>query len=163
VAEFRLSNFTSGNALTAAELNTGLTYADYTPTWTQSVAITKTVDWARYTVFGKLVHASIKMTSSGAGTANNKILVGLPVNASSNNLLMGITNFVDSGLTNAYNYAPRSVFYESASTIGFSTTNSAASNDKRWGEDFTISNNTQTGFTIASGDILYVQITYEAA
>ena len=89
MAEFRLSNFTDGAVLTAAELNTGLTYATYTPVWTQSTIITHTLNTARYTQFGKLVIAEVQLTATTAGTAGNKVTISLPVNASSNNKVLG--------------------------------------------------------------------------
>lgn len=164
MAEFRLSNFTSGAVLTAAELNTGLTYTGYTPTWTQDVAITKTVNWARYTQFGKLVIGSVKMTASSAGTANNKILVGLPVNASSNNFLMGTMVWFDAdeSANPQYIYGGLMALYESTSTVSFSigTTRS----NSRYGENSTsTTGGSLTGRTIASGDIIYVNFQYEAA
>lgn len=89
MAEFRLSNFTDGAVLTAAELNTGLTYADYTPVWTQGITITHTKTFARFTQFGKMVVASIRLLSTTAGTAGDVVKVTLPVNASSNNYILG--------------------------------------------------------------------------
>ena len=89
MAEFRLSNFTDGAVLTAAELNTGLTYVDYTPVWTQGITITHTKTFARFTQFGKMVVASIRLLSTTAGTAGEVIKVTLPVNASSNNFILG--------------------------------------------------------------------------
>lgn len=169
MAEFRLSNFTSGAVLTAAELNTGLTYADYTPTWTQSAAITKTVDWARYTQFGKMVMGSIKMTATSAGTANNKILVGLPVNAASNNFIIGQQNMYIAAATNDFAFTAYPALYESASTMAFVVRNAtggqagSSGDDKRLGQDFTLSGTSVTGFTVASGDIFYIQFQYEAA
>ena len=160
MAEFRLSNFTSGTALTAAELNTGLTYAGYTPTWTQDVAITKTVNWARYTQFGKFVQVSIKMTATGAGTANNKILVGLPVNASANTFLMGIGIVVDEGATDFQIF--RTPVFETASTVSFlaqATSASGADFSLRWGQ----TSGGSLAETIASGDILFLNMMYEAS
>lgn len=172
MAEFRLSNFTSGAVLTAAELNTGLTYASYTPDWTQGVAITKTVNWARYTQFGKMVSGSIKMTATGAGTANTKITVSLPANASTNNFLMGTMVWYDAnqGGNTQYNYSPHASLYESTSTIAFTEMAPSSDgprntrSDSRLGQDYTsIAGTAVTGVTIASGDIIYIQFQYEAA
>lgn len=178
MAEFRLSNFTSGNALTAAELNTGLTFTDYTPDWTQSATITKTVNWARYTKFGKLVVASIKMTASSSGTGNNKMLVSLPVNASSNNYIMGSFTYLDTSDV-ADQLITAQVIYESASTVAFfpsnyrsdigsartATTGTADANiNIRWGQDWTSSGGAaNTGPVVASGDVIFIQLMYEAA
>jgi hypothetical protein len=118
MAEFRLSNFTSGAVLTAAELNTGLTYATYTPVWTQSSIITHTLNTARYTQFGKLVIAEVQLTSTTAGTGGNKITISLPVNASSNNTVLG-SGHAPSG--------PRFALYDTSTTmtIGVNQTNIA--------------------------------------
>lgn len=139
--------FTSGQTLTAAELNTAGEWQSYTPTWTQSTAITKTVDWARYTQLNKLVIVNIKMTATNSGTASNNITVSLPVNASSNNFLMGIAAFDAS--TDCYNF----VFYDTSSTVSFSTgefANTANLGARR-----------QT--QVVSGQIVYLNLTYEAA
>jgi hypothetical protein len=158
VAEFRLSNFTSGTALTAAELNTGLTYADYTPTWSQGVTITKTVNWARYTKFGKLIQVSIKMTASNSGTTGSKILVGLPVNASSNNFLMG---YLSRSTVNPAFGSGSFAVYSSATEIEFGTptgTNPPAG-------DYRLGNTPSSGagVTIASNDVFLINLVYEAA
>jgi hypothetical protein len=91
MAEFRLSNFTSGGVLTAAELNTGLTYATYTPVWMQSTkTITNTLNFARFTQFGKYVSGTVKLTSTTSGTpAANTHQVTLPVEANTNNDVLG--------------------------------------------------------------------------
>jgi len=150
MAEFRLSNFTSGTALTAAELNTGLTYANYTPTWTQSVAIDKTVDWARFTQFGKLVHVSVKMTATSAGTSNNSILIGLPVTANSNNFIMGW------GFFNLE--FPLLAIYNSATTVSFR----AVTTDNPNNTGLTAAP-TNLNVAIAIGGVYYMNLTYEAA
>lgn len=154
--------FTAGQVLTAAELNGAGTWSDYTPSWTQSATITKTVNWARYSQFNKIVMGSVKMTASSAGTANNKVLVGLPVAASSNNFLMGSMIFLDSG--SSYYFARNiSVLYETSTTCAFGmfAVNSdirGDASDIRFGQ-----NGTYNGITIASGDVFYIQFMYEAA
>lgn len=150
--------FVSGQVLTAAELNTAGAFSNYTPTWTQSATITKTTNWARYTQLGKWVQVSVKMTATSAGTANNKILVGLPVNASANNFMIGTCFFVDVSET-PDQAKPGLATLESTSTASFFVTNDYSLDASlRMG---------QTGggglATVASGDIVYVQFSYEAA
>lgn len=146
--------FVAGQVLTAAELNAAGTWQDYTPTWTQSATITKTVNWARYMQFGKLVTVSVKMTATSAGTANNLILIGLPVTASSNNDLMGTVVRRASGtLTNALRFS----FFNSSSTVKFSISTANASSADFHGLTAADS------ITIASGDVYVMQLTYEAA
>jgi len=152
--------FVSGQVLTAAELNGAGAYQAYTPTWTQSATITKTVNWARFTQLNKLVIGSVRMTATSAGTANNKVLVSLPVDASTNNFIMGTAYIVDESTTPDGYAAPLSVLYESASTVSFQGGASAYTVDVslRLGQT-----NSQANITIASGDIIYMQFMYEAA
>lgn len=146
MAEFRLSNFTSGAVLTAAELNTGLTYATYTPVWTQSNTITHTKNWAQYTVFGKLVVASIRLTSTTAGTAGQIIKVTLPVNASSNNFILGTA--VLTGVT------ARFALYDTSTTMVFGGA---------FGGSGAATGDFGTGTTVASTNVFNIALTYEAA
>ena len=152
--------FVSGQILTAAELNTAGEWQSYTPTWTQSATITKTVNWARYTQLGKWVQVSIKMTATGAGTANNIIKVGLPVNASSNNFVMGSCLVQDESQSpDIFIRANWVALYDSASTVSFTCLGSGS-------PDATLRNgqtNAGSDITIASGDIIYCQFAYEAA
>lgn len=80
--------------LTAAQLNAELRDAlnallplnvvagtNFTPTLTQSGAVTKTVTRAKYFRFGNWVIALYHLTVTGTGTANNAITVSLPVTA----------------------------------------------------------------------------------
>jgi hypothetical protein len=160
--------FVGGQVLTAAELNSAGAWQDYTPTWTQSATITKTVNWARFTQLNKLVQGSIKMTASSAGTANNKILVGLPVGASTNNFIIGINNLFDASSTNDFIWDAGSTYFESSTTMSFQIRSASgvlgesSEDDNRMGQNYQRSG-TQTGFTIASGDIMYIQFAYEAA
>lgn len=168
MASFLESNFAAGQVLTAAELNAGLTFADYTPSWTQSVAITKTVNFARYTKFGKMVYGTLKMTASSAGTANNKILVGLPVSASANNYIIGSMTYYDDSGTSKYDWGTGFALYESSTTMSFNPRvfngNVAdADGDQRFGQNFTSAGSSVTGFTVAANDIIWVQFMYEAA
>jgi hypothetical protein len=139
--------FTAGQILTAAELNSAGAWQDYTPTWTQSATITKTVNWARFMQLNKLVQVSIKMTASSNGTSAEPVLIGLPVNASSNNLIMGTAHFSTSEQITA-----RFCLYNDASTIRFST-------------GLSQSINLSTSFTtqVVSGNVVHLQFAYEAA
>lgn len=68
-------------ALTGAEAGDIISpaWTSYTPTLTQSGAVTKTVDRAKYVQIGKIVHVSVFLTVTGTGTANNGITITLPV------------------------------------------------------------------------------------
>jgi hypothetical protein len=169
--------FVGGQVLTAAELNSAGAWQDYTPTWTQSATITKTVNWARFTQLNKLVQGSIKMTASSAGTANNKILVGLPVGASTNNFIIGQMTFMDDS-SNTDVQTTIAAYFESSTTVSFapffqptsdpalalSPSTGAQTLTTRLGQNFTAGNGGSiTGLTVASGDIIYIQFAYEAA
>jgi len=170
-------SFVAGQVLTAAELNAAGTWQDYTPSWTQSATISKTVNWARYTQFNKIVMGSVKMTATSAGTANNKVLVGLPVAASSNNFIVGTMNYGDASSSNLTTL-PFNAYYESSTTISFfvgrTETNSTSmtlpdinggpAGSERFGQNYTNRlGSSVTGITVASGDIIYVQFMYEAS
>jgi trimeric autotransporter adhesin len=65
----------SGGAVTPS------TWVGYTPTLDQSGAVTKTVDYARYTRIGKLIIVNFHLTVTGTGIAANTVTVSLPVTA----------------------------------------------------------------------------------
>lgn len=54
---------------------------DFTPTWTQSATISKTLNYSRYFLEGKKARGSVYMTASSGGTAANAQLVTLPFTA----------------------------------------------------------------------------------
>lgn len=155
-------SFVSGQTLTAAELNTAGEWSSYTPTWTQSATITKTVDWARYTQLNKLVMGSIKMTASSAGTANNIIKVGLPVAASSNNFVMGTCLYLDESQTpDLFIRTNWVAIYDTSTTIAFTSSTTGGGSP-----DASLRNGqTGSGFadTVASNDVIFIQFMYEAA
>lgn len=86
----------AGDVLTAAQLNAELrdallgafplgppdtAWTAYTPTLVQSAAVTKTVTYAKYQRIGRLIIAQVVLVCTGAGTAANQVLIGLPVTA----------------------------------------------------------------------------------
>jgi len=149
--------FTAGQVLTAAELNTAGTWSSYTPTWTaDNIAVPKTVNWARYTELGKWVQVSLKMTATGAGSGGGKLRVGLPVNAATDNFVMGQCSFVDFDISSPILYVFCAV-YDSATELIFYRIDANAS-----GINQTVGNSSPA-FTIATGDIIYCQFMYEAA
>jgi hypothetical protein len=56
-------------------------WTSFTPTLTQSGAVTKTVTRAKYTKVGRLVTVSYDLACTGAGTAANRIDIGVPLTA----------------------------------------------------------------------------------
>lgn len=90
--------FVAGQVPTAAELNAEIAagfpvglgaWPSYVPTLTQGGAVTKTVQSARYFKVGRWVHVEVYLVATGAGTANNRVLVGLPVTPSAASLASG--------------------------------------------------------------------------
>lgn len=78
--------FPAGHILTSADLDTlfptGVgAWTPYTPTLTQSATVTKTVSAASYAKAGRKVSARFYLIATGAGTAGNAVVVGLPVAA----------------------------------------------------------------------------------
>ena len=76
--------WSTGDVLTAADQNLyasheGGAFTAWTPTWTQSGAVTKTVNYATYARASRLIHFQARMTATGAGTGANDVFVGLPV------------------------------------------------------------------------------------
>lgn len=88
---------TAGQVLTAATLNTiGAVWESYTPTLVQGATVTKTIDSARYCQFQKTVLVTVKMTVTGAGTAGQFVLVGLPIAArTANSTVTGTVGVYD--------------------------------------------------------------------
>ena len=89
------------NTLVPTITNTSLGWASYTPTFTQSATITKTVNYAKYIQYGKLIIANVGITATSSGTANNAIVVGLPVTAASGAVgAIGAARITDFGVSN---------------------------------------------------------------
>lgn len=95
----------AGTAARSDHVHKGVVAADawssYTPTLTQSGAVTKTVTRAKYVQLGKMVTVSLDLTVTGTGTASNAVIVGLPVTAASasdNQIGSGIVFDASAGL-----------------------------------------------------------------
>lgn len=125
-------------------------WSTYTPTWTQGATISKTVNRAAYIRIGKTVIVTVQLTATSSGTANNIVLVSLPVTPVAAQLGTG-------------------GFFLDDKSVGFytgSTTAGASGN-----ANFIIGGGPSTGaigatggtFTaaIVSGDELYFGCTYE--
>jgi hypothetical protein len=83
---------------TIASADTGFTASTYTPTLTQSGAVTKTVTHATYFQLGKLIIANIYLAVTGTGTTNNTITVSLPVTAAKSSGIIGSGTVFDNSL-----------------------------------------------------------------
>lgn len=142
----------SGQVLTAATLNTiGAASVTYTPTFTQSATINKTINLARYWRFQKMVVVQFSLTATSNGTAGNAVLVGLPISA---NLYSAIAwgNAVFLGGAGHYGNKVGSAYGNSLTTTSF-TFQDGVSN--LFGVN--------PSFQILSGDTIAATIIYEAA
>ena len=104
--------------------STTLAWGSYTPTLTQSATVTKTVTYAKYFQVGKIVVVVWDLAVTGAGTANNAVLVGLPVTAAS-----AATKPVGGGMINDAS-VPTNItglpYLNSTTTFGYLDTTAAA-------------------------------------
>ena len=124
----------------------------YTPTLTQSGAVTKTVTSARYMKVGRMVTAVVYLTCTGSGTASNPVLIGLPVAAAAINLRVGVGQIVDA--------SAGFVAYNGIAEILTTTTvrlwpASTDSGDVLGNVVFTAA--------LANNDQVHISVTYEAA
>lgn len=93
-------------------------WRDYTPTLTQSGAVTNTATVARYCRIGQLVNLEIYLAITGTGTTNNSILVGLPPNCparnGATNVAVGVGYYFDTSISAVYTVR---VDFQSTSTL----------------------------------------------
>jgi hypothetical protein len=133
-------------------LNT-LAATGYTPTLTQTSAVAKTVNVARYIQIGKLVWVWVVLTPSAAGSAGVRITVSLPVAAQAT--LVSAAVEIGSG----HYFRAGGTQYEvlaylfSSTTVAFNRADTNPTNDV----------GTDPSFAIASGDTLGFFAMYEAA
>ena len=86
----------------------------WTPTVTQNVAVTCTVNYAKYVVLGPLLYICARLTMTSAGTANNAISIGnLPSNPADSSAWGGMLLY-DVG-TNVY----EATVYSAGAAINF--------------------------------------------
>lgn len=97
----------AAETVTAALLNTHLRdnmtalaeWTSYTPTVTQSGAVTKTVTYGKYRTYGGTTDVQVFLTMTGSGTGNNVITVSLPTTSiTSTEMTIGAGRIVDSGV-----------------------------------------------------------------
>jgi hypothetical protein len=76
--------FTTGQVLTAAQMNTLGDFGTWTPTITPQAGsfTTVTTNWARYAVINELLIAQLKFTLTSVGTGAGTITVTLPTGIS---------------------------------------------------------------------------------
>lgn len=125
-------------------------WTGYTPTLTQSTTVTKTVTYARYVKYGRLVVVQVSLACTGSGTSSNAVLVGLPATAATSNIIVGTFYLVD---------ATGPTVYIGAAALASTGTVAGVANGTN-GNALGVA-----GFTaaLASGDAVFMSIAYEAA
>ena len=153
------TDFDPGDILTADEMNAiggnldelapfFAAWTSYTPTLTQSGAVTKTVTYAKYVQIGNFVWVQVFLTATGAGTAANAITVTLPVAAIAHQGVSGAAFVLDANV-NSYVGTAR----------GLTTTTVAFFQGLGGGTAIGQSPN----FALANTDIVQFSVFYEAA
>lgn len=158
------ATWVAGNVLTAAQLNAQLrdnllaafplgvdAWTGYTPTLTQSAAVTKTVTRAVYQRVGRLVVVTFSLSVTGAGTVSNNIQVGLPVAAAASAMPGGSMWIYDASANT--NYVGVAVML-STTTIGAIISG---------GTGYAGNVGGVMAAALASGDAILGHFTYEAA
>ena len=148
--------FVAGDVLTAAELNgIGEAWTTYAPTLTQGVALTNTVQYAKYTQVNKLVFVAVSLQITSAGTAGNVIKLGLPITAATGGGTFGTPlvagGFYDSSATAQY---AGTVTQLSTTEAGL-LTSLATGGGSLFGQ--------LPGVTAANTDFIFFQFVYQAA
>lgn len=114
-----------GDVLTADDLNAIGVWTSYTPTLTQSVARTATVNYAEYTQINKMCIVNADLTCTTTGSLAS-ILVTVPINIAStvvSNAVIGSALFFDSSaadvklLTAVRNSATDIGFFQNTGTL----------------------------------------------
>lgn len=69
-------------------------WTDYTPTLKQgATTVAKTVVYARYQRFGRMITAAVSLLVTGTGSSNGIIEVGIPVAAARETMAVGVAEF----------------------------------------------------------------------
>ena len=137
-------------------------WATYTPTWTQSATIAKTVTRSEYKQIGKTVTGVLSLAATSAGTASNAILITTPVTAKwASNAPVGAGYHYD-GSTNI----PIIVYLSSTTQFAFLVAATASAGGYGVGGFYVATGaaaNTLITPTIASGESMTFHYAYEAA
>lgn len=94
----RVLIYDGSNWIDVLQITDGFTLAS--PTLTQGVTLTLTVNYSRYFKVGKLFIWSFKLSINSAGTASNAFELTLPVTLHNANASRGSFRYFDSGSTN---------------------------------------------------------------
>lgn len=139
-----------GDILTAATMNSiGAAWESYTPTLTQSATVTKTVTYAKYTRINKLCIVNVRLDVTGAGTAANNVVVGLPLTSAQATINIGSVSIYDASTSTNYS---GTCFFATTSTVSFTGDWSGAS---FWGA--------APNLALAANDQIHISLQYEIA
>lgn len=128
-------------------------WTSYTPTLTQSATVTKTVNYAKYIRIGRTIICSVDLAVTGAGTAANGVVIGLPVAASSaHGRSLGTGSIFDTSAGTVYNGIAD--FFGATTTVQLWST-STDSGNTLGAAVFTAA--------LAAGDAVNIHVIYEAA
>ena len=134
---------------------------DWTPTVTQSGAVTVTENWAVYSRFGRWIHAQFHVSCTASGTAGSAIIIGgLPATAAGAGigvLHLGVGAFVDASDTNRT--YPFAFNLESSTTLSLHKDSTIGDIQPRLGE----TGNDAFALALASGDTIGGTFSYVAA
>jgi hypothetical protein len=125
----------------------------WTPTLTQSGAVAKTINYAKYMRVGRLIVAQADLRPTAAGTAGNNVLVGLPVAAEAT----AAATFLAVGGGHIYDASTNTVYtgdwvLSTATSVSMLLDQASASS---WG--------LAPSIALASGDVIRFHVMYEAA
>ena len=128
-------------------------WASYTPTLTQSAAVTKTTTWATYMKLGRTVFLNGRLDVTGAGTANNVVTVSLPFTAARSSGTIGSGDLYDAS---AGTHNPGITYLASTTTLQFLDSTQPLVN--------LVLGQTGSAFAaaFASGDIVFFSAVYES-
>ncbi len=157
----------AGAVVTAAQLNQDIrdnlqamfplgapAWTAYTPTLVQSGTVTKTVTYAKYTQVGKTVTAQIVLAAAGAGTANAKVTVTLPVTAATMQSQPIGTGYI-SDASVVFTYPGLAVMDSTTTVAMLDSSQQTAVRSGQTGATFSAA--------LASGDSIGLFLVYEAA
>lgn len=148
--------FVDGVSLKASELNDFFVNTAFTPVFRQSatINISSSARFSSYQKVNKIVFYSAKVNVTGAGTANNRIEMDLPVAAAANSeRIIGGGHIFDDSTTDIIRVA----------AVRVSTTRVAFLSDLSTSLTTYLGQTGGPTLTIASGDRFSIFIAYEAA
>lgn len=128
-------------------------WSSYTPTLTQSGAVTKTSTYTKYNQVGKTVTANAYLTITGTGTAANAVKIGLPVAAAATAATVIGTGYILDTSANLLYTALATLL--NANEVQLIATVNGAATSVLGAASFTAA--------LASGDLVQLAVSYEAS